>query len=226
MKKHAIIVAGGSGQRMGSTVPKQFLELAAKPILMHTLEIFYHYEPAMQLILVLPEKEIPQWKELCLKHNFKLPLILQSGGKNRCESVKRGLMKITDNRGLVAIHDGVRPFVSPEIIEQSFQTAALKGSGVAAVALKDSIRKLEGESSQLLDRSQYRLMQTPQTFRLENIRQAYEQQGLDRLTDDASVAEKAGYPIQLIEGSYENIKITTPEDLYIARAIWEKQKKH
>jgi 2-C-methyl-D-erythritol 4-phosphate cytidylyltransferase len=227
-KKFAVIVAGGSGTRMGSNIPKQFLAFQGKPILMHTLEAFQQFDPALQIILVLPENEIPQWEALCQQHNFHLPVILQKGGKNRCESVKNGLDKIT-SEGLVAIHDGVRPFIDSEIIAQSFRTAQEKGNAVTAVSLKDSIREVEGENSRLLDRSKFRLVQTPQTFRVEDIKAAYTSQtpeALETLTDDASVAEKAGQKIQLIEGSYENIKITTPEDLYIAEAIWQKRKKH
>ncbi|GAB4046368.1 2-C-methyl-D-erythritol 4-phosphate cytidylyltransferase [Spirosoma litoris] len=210
----AIIVAGGSGSRMKSDVPKQFLLLKGKPILQHTIERFLEVLPASQLILVLPAKEQTIWETLCQEHNFHPPIQTANGGATRFQSVRNGLNTIGASEGLVAVHDGVRPFVSPAIIQDSFETAARTGSAVTCVPVKDSVRVVGVNGvSQAVDRSQYRLVQTPQTFRLTSFRQAFQVEEQSFFTDCASVMEYAGFPITLIEGSYENIKITTPEDL-------------
>ncbi|MBL3656736.1 2-C-methyl-D-erythritol 4-phosphate cytidylyltransferase [Fulvivirga sediminis] len=222
-KEYAIIVAGGKGSRMNSDLPKQFLALHGKPILMHTLEAFHNYSSAIEIILVLPLKDIDTWKSLCKKHNFSTPYHLTIGGNSRFQSVKNGLNSIQDSSGLVAIHDGVRPLISTHIIDASFRIAAAHKSAVAAVRLKESIRVTTQDTTQAVDRALYRLIQTPQTFDLELIRQAYEIDEVPSLTDDASVAEKAGHKISLFEGSYDNIKVTTPEDLIIAEALMNRK---
>lgn len=214
MNKYAIIVAGGSGSRMKSDLPKQFIEIAGLPVLMHTLKRFKEAFSDISLILVLPETQIPFWKELCEKHHFSLAHQLVKGGKSRFQSGKNGLDIIKTN-GIVAIHDGVRPFVSAEIIRESFQVAEEKGTAVVSVASKDSVRV----NGQAIDRQTVRLIQTPQTFQVPIIKKAFEGEELSTFTDDASVAEFAGFNINLIEGSYENIKITTPEDLEWAEII-------
>lgn len=217
-KEYALIVAGGKGSRIKGTVPKQFIELNGMPVLMHTLLTFYSYSESLSVILVLPEDDFPYWNELCIKHNFNKPLVLQKGGDTRFQSVRNGLAKIASD-GLVAIHDGVRPLVSESIIRASFQLAAKQQTAVAAVPLKDSIREVNANSSIALDRSAFRLIQTPQTFDVNLIRKAYEINEDSQLTDDASVAEKAGHTISLFEGSYDNIKITTAEDLIFAETL-------
>lgn len=217
-REYAILVAGGKGTRIKSKLPKQFLELLGKPILMHTIEAFYRYSPTITIILVLPEDDFETWQSLCEKHHFNMPLILQKGGESRFQSVKKGLEKI-EGAGLVAIHDGVRPLVSEDIIGASFRLAAVHGSAVAAVRLKESIRMTDQDTTKAMDRSKFRLVQTPQTFQVDLIKRAYKIKEDPSLTDDASVAEKAGHLISLFEGSYENIKITTPEDLVIAEAL-------
>jgi 2-C-methyl-D-erythritol 4-phosphate cytidylyltransferase len=225
-KEYALIVAGGKGTRFNSSVPKQFLELNGKPLLLHTLEAFYQYSNALEIVLVLPEEDQVTWEEICKKYGFEKPLQLETGGATRFESVRNGLKKVGDE-GLVAIHDGVRPLVTRDIIAASFELAAIHGSAVAAVQLKDSLRVIDpsgqgmpaSKKSQSVERSLYRLIQTPQTFRSELIKQAYALTDDIHLTDDASVAERAGHSVFLFEGSYENIKITTPEDLVIARAL-------
>lgn len=217
-REYAILVAGGKGTRIKSKLPKQFLELMGKPILMHTIEAFYRYSPTITIILVLPEDDFETWQSLCEKHHFNKPLILQQGGESRFQSVKNGLEKI-EGSGLVAIHDGVRPLVSEDIIGASFRLAAVHGSAVAAVRLKESIRMTDQDTTKAMDRSKFRLVQTPQTFQVDLIKRAYQTKEDPSLTDDASVAEKAGHLISLFEGSYENIKITTPEDLVIAEAL-------
>lgn len=214
MKKYAIIVAGGSGQRMGSALPKQYLPLDGTPVLMHTLSAFSHCPESIELILVIPFKDFAYWKQLCLEFNFNLPHILIAGGASRFQSVKNGLDAIKEKDGLVAIHDGVRPFVRQGIIEQSFIEAERSGSAVAVVALKDSLRKINPHGgSSFRDRSEFRLVQTPQTFQLEQIKRAFEVEEILQFTDDATVYEFQGWEVTLIEGDLSNIKITTPEDM-------------
>ncbi len=223
MNLFAIIVAGGSGSRMGNKTPKQFLEIGGKPILMHTIQRFLDFSDKLQIILVLPEKQILAWHALCEKHNFYPAIVTQIGGKTRFQSVKKGLLKIKATEGLVAVHDGVRPFLSHEIIASGFETAAKNGSAVTAVALKDSVRKIDEKSNnKAVDRSAYRLIQTPQTFRITDMKAAFEAKEQPFFTDCASVMEHAGHNITLIEGSYENIKITTPEDLDWANVLLKK----
>lgn len=216
--EYALIVAGGKGTRIKSSIPKQFLELNGTPILIHTINAFVRYSPQIRIILVLPEADMPIWKELSAKHQFNTPIIIQSGGDTRFQSVKRGLEKI-QGEGLVAIHDGVRPLISEDIIGASFRLAAVHKTAVAAVRLKESIRMTDQDSTRAVDRSKFRLIQTPQTFDVAMIKKAYEGKEDASLTDDASVAEQAGHVISLFEGSYENIKITTQEDLVVAEAL-------
>jgi 2-C-methyl-D-erythritol 4-phosphate cytidylyltransferase len=218
LKEYAIVVAGGKGTRIKSSVPKQYLELCGLPVLMHTLHAFHRYSPNVTIILVLPKDDFDRWNTLCLKFNFTLPYILQQGGETRFQSVRNGLQKIS-GEGLVAIHDGVRPLVSEDIIGASYRLAAVHQSAVASVRLKESIRITDQDKTRSLDRSKYRLIQTPQTFTVSLIREAYEIREEASLTDDASVAELAGHSISLFEGSYENLKITTAEDLVVAEAL-------
>lgn len=218
-KEYALIVAGGKGTRFKSKTPKQFLELNGLPVLMHTILAFYRYSENITVILVLPEEDMDTWRSLCAHHYFSKPLMLQSGGETRFQSVKNGLKKIEDDNGLVAIHDGVRPLISENIIATSFRLAAVHESAIAAVRLKESIRMTDQNNTIAVDRSKFRIIQTPQTFKVSLIRNAYELKEDFSLTDDASVAEKAGHSISLFEGSYENIKITTAEDLIVAEAL-------
>lgn len=225
MKQYAILVAGGSGSRMGVALPKQFLSVAGKPILVHTLERFLAYSADLQVILCLPADQLAYWQELKQAYplTFTHPIIETPGGASRFQSVRNGLQRIEDNEGLVAVHDGVRPFVPVEVIAESFRTAAQQGTAVVSVPAKDSIRLVHSETeNQALDRSQLRLVQTPQTFQVALLKKAFEQSESPLFTDDASVAEAAGFPIFLVEGSYENIKITTPEDLWMAEAILQR----
>jgi 2-C-methyl-D-erythritol 4-phosphate cytidylyltransferase len=223
-KEYALVVAGGKGTRIKSSTPKQFLPLNGLPILMHTLEAFHRYSENITLILVLPETDIERWNALCRQYNFSRKFILQIGGETRFQSVKRGLEKI-EGDGLVAIHDGVRPLVSTDLIASSFRLAEIHHSAIAAVPLKESIRIIgEDSASQAVDRSKFRLIQTPQTFRVSMIKKAYEATEDSSLTDDASVAERTGHRISLYEGNYENIKITTAEDLTIAEALLKSRK--
>jgi 2-C-methyl-D-erythritol 4-phosphate cytidylyltransferase len=222
-KEYALIVAGGKGTRIKSKLPKQFLELNGLPILMHTIYAFFRYSENVVVILVLPEDDFETWAGLCKKYNFTKSLILQKGGDTRFQSVKNGLEKI-EGDGLVAIHDGVRPMVSEDIIGASYRLAAVHQSAVAAVRLKESIRMTDQDNTKAMDRSRFRLIQTPQTFQVTLIKKAYQIKDDPSLTDDASVAERAGHIISLFEGSYENIKITTPEDLIVAEALLNSRK--
>ena len=219
VQEYAIIVAGGKGTRMKSQTPKQFLELDGLPVLVHTIEAFYRYSEAIKVILVLPADDIITWESLCVAYNYNRQVVLTVGGDTRFQSVKNGLERIEGNTGLVAIHDGVRPLVSQDIVGASFRLAAVHGSAVAAVRLKESIRKTDQDTTIAVDRSDYRLIQTPQSFELAVVKKAYQIKEEPSLTDDASVVERSGHAISLFEGSYSNIKITTPEDMVVAEAL-------
>lgn len=222
--KTAIIVAGGKGERMNSDIPKQFLELHGKPVLMHTLEVFNRFDSSIQLILVLPGMQIEFWKELCLKHNFTLSHQIVSGGKTRFHSVKNGL-EVVKIPALVAVHDGVRPLVSFETISRCFEAAEEFDAVVPVFDLVESIRQITETGSQSVDRNAYKLVQTPQVFDAELLKKAYTQEFSTVFTDDASVIEAIGTKVHLVEGNRENIKITTEFDfriseLFISRNGW------
>jgi 2-C-methyl-D-erythritol 4-phosphate cytidylyltransferase len=219
MKKYALIVAGGSGTRMDSSVPKQFMILAGRPVLMHTIEAFAGDQENPLIIVVLPADHIDHWKNLCQQYGFNIPHQHVAGGATRFQSVKNGLEIIRESDAVVAIHDGARPLVDKKTIEQSFRLAAQHGSAIAAVPLKESLRKVEHSISSAVDRSNFRIIQTPQTFEIKQIKRAYAVGDSAEFTDDATVAEKAGLMIRLFEGSYENLKITTPADLKIAETL-------
>ncbi len=221
MKHHAIIVGGGSGTRMLQELPKQFIELNGKPILMHTMAAFAESALKPELILVLNIHYHQLWEELCARHQFNIPHQLVKGGEQRFHSVKNGLKNIKPG-SIVAIHDAVRPLVSAELITKSFEEAALKGNAVTGVPSKDSVRLLKGDDSKAINRESVYLMQTPQTFQIEQLKKAYEQEYRLDFTDDASVVERMGYPIHLIEGEPQNIKITYPEDLLFAEQLISK----
>jgi len=222
MKKFVIIVAGGSGSRMGSEIPKQFLELCGKPVLMHTIQVFHEFDPKSKIILVLPEDQKQFWNGLCLKHSFSVQHQVVAGGKIRFHSVMNGLSQIEDE-GIVFIHDGVRPLVSKATLDRCLETAQKYGNAIPVLPVNESLRKQKSDQNISVDRSQYFSVQTPQTFRSGQIREAYKQDFDPAFTDDASVAEKAGFPIQLVEGNLENIKITTPIDLIVAEALLKNQ---
>jgi 2-C-methyl-D-erythritol 4-phosphate cytidylyltransferase len=218
MDKYAVIVAGGSGSRMKSTTPKQFLQLGHQPVLMHTLEQFAKAEKNLKITLVLPSAEIDTWESLVEKYSFQIPHKLVAGGATRVDSVRNGLATVPSGT-LVAIHDGVRPLVSQKLIQNCFAAASQHGSGVAAIPSKDSIRKIEAGYNFNVNRADYRLMQTPQSFKTDLLIEAFENYSGDSATDDATIAEKYGLKIYLVEGEYTNLKITTPEDLIIAQAL-------
>lgn len=226
MKEYVIIVAGGSGSRMQKETPKQFLLLDGKPILLWTVEAFSNYSRDIEIILVLHPIEISRWKDICKSFQVSIPMTLAEGGKSRFHSVKNGLSKIDLDESLVAIHDGVRPLIHPEIIGSSFKIAQIRGCAVASTRLKESLRIVNNDHTKATDRTKYRSIQTPQTFQTKLIKAAYKKfDDLSEFTDDASVVEKSGQKISLFEGSYENIKITTPDDLLFAEAILKSKKK-
>jgi 2-C-methyl-D-erythritol 4-phosphate cytidylyltransferase len=223
-KNYAIIVAGGTGTRMQSAVPKQFLLLNGLPVLMHTILAFTQSTIKPNIILVLPAAYHDYWKELCSNHQFNTPHQLVTGGEARFHSVKNGLDLIpADDDALVAIHDAVRPLTSSQVIETSYQYAQEYGNAVTAVKSRDSVRQVVNNTSVSLLRDQIYLIQTPQTFKADLLKKAYEQPYSEHFTDDASVVEQYGVEIHLTEGSHQNIKITFPEDIAIAELLLNKK---
>ena len=220
--KAVIIVAGGSGQRMNAHIPKQFLELNHRPILMHTIEAFYRFDNAIKIVLVLPESQINFWKELCVKYNFEPSHTIQVGGESRFASVKKGLRHIPNNC-TVAVHDGVRPLVSQSTIKRCFEMAEQCGSAVPVIESVNSIREITDWGSESKDRNKYKIVQTPQVFAASLLHKAYLQPFTEFFTDDASVVEMMGEKISLTKGNEENIKITTATDLAIAHVLIELQ---
>lgn len=223
MKKYAIIVAGGSGSRMGTQIPKQFIVLAGKPVLMHTIQVFYNFDPMSEIILVIPENQHTYWHQLCAEYLFELPHQVVTGGETRFHSVKNGLSRV-DSEGIVFIHDGVRPLVSQSTLERCFEKAILSGNAIPVLPVTESLRKINGALSVAVDRSDYLSVQTPQTFKSEVILKSFQQPYEQSFTDDASVAEKAGFDIHLVEGNPENIKITTPTDLIFVQELMKATK--
>ena len=213
-----IIVAGGSGSRMLARQPKQFLPIGGRPILMHTVERFAEALDGCRIVVVLPQSHIAYWRELCREYGFDRPHEICEGGQNRFESVRRGLAHIGDAE-IVAVHDGVRPLVSRDIILRTVEDARRFGAVIPVVPPVDSLREIDDTSSRIVDRSRFRIVQTPQTFRAAVIREAYEHPYDERFTDDASVVEACGHEIHLCEGAYSNIKITTPADMVTAEAL-------
>jgi len=222
LKKYALIVAGGSGTRMNSSIAKQFIELCGKPILMRTIETFFKFDPNFTIILVLPKEQIYFWQILCEKHHFSIPHQVIAGGETRFDSVKNGLSTIT-SEGIVAIHDGVRPLVSHNTITRCLDTAAKWGNAIPCLPVYESVRQINHDESFPIDRSLLRIVQTPQVFSSVLIKNAFEQPYDPAFTDDASVLEKTGEKIQLVEGNRENIKITDPLDLLIAEGFLTQQ---
>lgn len=215
-----IIVAGGIGKRMKTEIPKQFIPVNGRPVLMHTFEKFRSFSEALNFYLVLPEFHFDDWQALQRKYAFKIPHELVKGGGERFFSVKNALEQIPHEDGLVAIHDGVRPLVDTAVIKTAFETAGKKGNAIPAVMPGQSLRQLgEKGGSRAVDRSKFRMIQTPQVFRLKEIKKAYAQEYKSHYTDDATVLESFGKEIHLIEGNAENIKITQPGDLKIAEAL-------
>ena len=225
---YVIIVAGGSGARMGASIPKQFLELGGIPILRRSIELMTSALPSAKIITVLPQEYIPYWEEYCLKANFSVPQMIVKGGITRFHSVKNALAKVHDG-AIVAVHDAVRPLVSTQLVQDLVNKAAETGSAIPVIPAIDTLRILkvrDGElhsSDETIDRSRIYAVQTPQVFYSEILSNAYQQAFDTAFTDDASVVERNKIPLSYVLGERFNIKITTAEDLFLAEAIIRKQ---
>jgi 2-C-methyl-D-erythritol 4-phosphate cytidylyltransferase len=217
MQKTVIIVAGGSGSRMKTELPKQFLKIGGKVVLMHTILRFIEYDSSIKIRLVLPENQISYWLEVCKEYEFNIQHEIFSGGITRFHSVKNGLNELS-NDGLVAIHDGVRPFVSVDTIRRCFLGAEEYGAAIPVIDVYEILRKTDGDYSYTVDRNSFKLVQTPQVFESRFILEAYNRNFDETFTDDASVFESTGKLVMLVEGNRENIKITAPADLILAEA--------
>ena len=203
---------------MGGDIPKQFLPVCGKPVLMRTLEAFHAYDASMRLILVLPVSQQAYWKQLCEEYQFELVHEIANGGETRFHSVKNGLALVEED-GLVGVHDGVRPFVSQEVITRCYEEAASLKAVIPVIGVVETVRHLTEEGSETVPRDQYKLVQTPQVFDVVLLRRAYQQEYTDLFTDDASVVEALGEKVYLVEGNRENIKLTTPFDLKLAELL-------
>lgn len=221
-QKYVIITAGGKGSRMGAAIPKQFLILNGLPLIMHSINAFILHSADIKVIVVLPEEYFDIWKTLCSEHDFNAGHLLCAGGETRFQSVKNGLT-LVDNKGIVAVHDAVRPLVSSALINRCFSETSEKGNAVPAVAVKDSVREVNLKDNKPISRDRLRLVQTPQVFMAGILKNAYQQENNIAFTDDAVVAESQGVKINLIEGDDKNIKITTPDDLLIAEALMKEK---
>ncbi len=219
MKKFALIVAGGKGARMNHTIPKQFISVLGKPVLMYSIESFYRFSPNIQVIVVLPEEYISFWKDLCLKFKFTIQHDLVSGGETRFHSVKNGLDFISAVEGIVAIHDGARPNLKPELIKKLFFETEKYGNAIPSLPFKESVRIISNQSNKSIDRNFLKIIQTPQCFLLSLIKNAYLQNYQNNFTDDATVAESIGIKIHLTEGDIHNLKITSSDDLIYIESI-------
>lgn len=224
MNRYVIIAAGGTGTRIGTDIPKQFLPLGGKPLLMHTIEAFANQEPEIKIIIALPGHYIQYWMDLCGKFNFLIKHSSVVGGNFRGESVRYALDGITEKEALVAVHDGARPFVDIKTIEKGFELALVYGAAVPVIEITDSLRMVGNGFHQPVERNNFRSVQTPQCFKLSVLLEAYSQQNLADFTDDASLVENLGHKIQLFEGNPENFKITTPFNLLVAEAVLNKWK--
>lgn len=223
---YVIIVAGGKGLRMGSDIPKQFLPIGGKPVLMRTIERFREYAKDLQIILVLPEAQQDYWQGLCNEYHFEVEYQLANGGQTRFHSVQNGLVLVPDDaQGVVGVHDGVRPFPSIDVIRRCYDTARTAKAVIPVIPVVETVRHLTEcptlceAASVTVPRDEYRLVQTPQTFDIQLLKAANRQPYNDGFTDDASVVESYGHTITLVEGNRENIKITTPYDIVVAEAI-------
>lgn len=215
MNRYAVIVAAGSGMRMGAPIPKQFLEVGGRPILMHTLNRFMAFDASIRLVVVLHPDYIEFWRSLCEKHDYSVPHSIVSGGSERFFSVQKAIQSLVDTEdAIVGIHDAVRPMVSVATLERCYATAQETGSAVPCISVNDSMRIVDADGNRSIIRSSLRIIQTPQCFSLNLLRRAFTQEYNTAFTDDASVVEALGESIELVEGNRENIKVTTPEDMH------------
>jgi len=219
MKKYAIIVAGGTGSRMKGDVPKQFMLLLGKPVVQHSIEAFHAYDPSIQIVLVIHPDYQLFWEKLSREFHISVPFRVVKGGKTRFDSVKNGLDTIDDEDGFVAVHDAARPVINADFIDNIFTEALIHGSAMPGIPLNDTIRVIEGDASRQLDRTFLRAMQTPQVYKIPELKRAYTQPYLPAFTDDASVMQSAGFPLHLSEGRSGNIKITHASDIALAEVL-------
>ena len=221
---YIIIVAGGKGLRMGGDIPKQFMKIGGEPVLMHTLRRFREYSEKLNIILVLPHDQQGYWQQLCREYHFDVEHQVVDGGETRFDSSKNGLSAIPDDaEGVVGIHDGVRPFVSVEVIDRCFETARDEYACIPVLPMTDTLRYIDphGGGKNVM-RSDYRIVQTPQAFDIALLKQAFNRPYQESFTDDASVVEALGCQVQMVEGNRENIKITTPFDLAVAETLMKR----
>lgn len=220
---YIIIVAGGKGLRMGGDLPKQFMPLHGKPVLMHTIEQFRAYSDELKIILVLPHEQQDYWRQICQKHNFTIEHTVVDGGQTRFHSSQNGMAAVPDDAtGVIGIHDGVRPFVSEETIARCFEAARQFGAALPVLPVTDTLRRVTDDGGYNVQRNDYRTVQTPQTFDAQLLKQAFKQPYSDNFTDDASVVEALGHKVTMVDGNRENIKLTTPFDLVVAEALIKK----
>lgn len=220
---YIIIVAGGKGLRMGGDLPKQFMPLHGKPVLMHTIERFLAYSDELKIILVLPHEQQDYWRQICQKHNFTIEHTVVDGGQTRFHSSQNGVAAVPDDAtGVIGIHDGVRPFVSEETIARCFEAARQFGAALPVLPVTDTLRRVTDDGGYNVQRNDYRTVQTPQTFDAQLLKQAFKQPYSDNFTDDASVVEALGHKVTMVDGNRENIKLTTPFDLVVAEALIKK----
>lgn len=220
---YIIIVAGGKGLRMGGDLPKQFMPLHGKPVLMHTIERFRYYSDELKIILVLPHEQQDYWRQICQKHNFTVEHTVVDGGQTRFHSSQNGVAAVPDDAtGVIGIHDGVRPFVSEETIARCFEAARQFGAALPVLPVTDTLRRVTDDGGYNVQRNDYRTVQTPQTFDAQLLKQAFKQSYSDNFTDDASVVEALGHKVTMVDGNRENIKLTTPFDLVVAEALIKK----
>jgi len=218
MEKYVLIIAGGLGKRMNTNIPKQFIPVAGKPVLMHTIAKFKDFDPKMHIIVIIPKEHISLWKDLCTEFSFKIEHQIVSGGKERFYSVKNGLKSVPDD-ALVLIHDGVRPLVSNETIERVVRTGAEKGNAIPYMDLYQSVRKISQSKNKAVNRNQFKVIQTPQGFYSNYIKEAYSRRYRKSFTDDASVLEALGYEINLVKGNNKNMKITSSTDIHLVDCL-------
>lgn len=218
MERSTIIVAGGVGKRMAAPVPKQFLLLGGMPVLCRTIAAFHRFDPAMQLVVVLPQEQIDAWRTLCAEHQFQVAHTVVAGGTERFHSARAGLKEVM-HHGLVAVHDGVRPLVSTDLIARCFGTAGKHGATIPVVPVRSSMRQVHGDTSHALERSSLRIVQTPQCFSVPLLRKAFGRPYDPAFTDEATLVERDGATVHLVEGEESNIKVTTPTDLRLAEAL-------
>jgi 2-C-methyl-D-erythritol 4-phosphate cytidylyltransferase len=217
-KRYVIIVAGGNGTRVNTPVPKQFLKLDGKPVIMHTINKFIETDASIEVILVISQDHMQTWETLCKEHEFHKPVKIANSGESRFHSVKNGLALVTED-SIVGIHDAVRPMVTSKTIIAAYKAAEMYGSAIPAIPISDSIRQIDSTKNIALDRSRYCAIQTPQCFRSDILKKAYEQDYKYTFTDDATVVEAMGEEIRLVDGNPDNIKITSPKDLIVAEAL-------